>query len=350
MNARLAAVIGLHLVAAIGGFLAWRLSVPLPWMIGPLVTVAVITILFNAPPVPRAGRYIGQTVVASSVGLYLTPEALQRIAESAVPLVLAAGLTMVAGSCIAATLARAARVDWPTALFSGIPGGPVEMANLAERYGGIGSQVAFAQTIRITAIVLLVPPTLVLLGGPDGDRVLPPGSEFDVLGFSGALALSAAGGLVLHLMGSSNAFFLGPMAVLGALTAAGYHLSGIPGPVIAAGQVLLGVSLGAMFSRQNLMAAGHFILTAVWTTALLLMLSSGIAALLWWAFDLPFRTMIVATAPGSLTEMVVTARVLSLDVPLVAAFHLSRVFLLVAFVPVAYRMLSWWLSRRSLNG
>jgi uncharacterized membrane protein AbrB (regulator of aidB expression) len=48
-------------------------------------------------------------------------------------------------------------------------------------------------------------------------------------------------------------------------------------------------------------------------------------AALGWAFDLPVATMILASSPGGLAEMTITAQALQVSVPLVVAFHLFRV-------------------------
>jgi hypothetical protein len=44
-----------------------------------------------------------------------------------------------------------------------------------------------------------------------------------------------------------------------------------------------------------------------------------------WLFGLPIATMIIATSPGGLAEMTITAQALHISVPLVVAFHLFRV-------------------------
>ena len=57
----------------------------------------------------------------------------------------------------------------------------------------------------------------------------------------------------------------------------------------------------------------------------MLIASVAAGALLAWFFDLPIATMILATSPGGLAEMTITAQALQISVPLVVAFHLFRV-------------------------
>ena len=46
---------------------------------------------------------------------------------------------------------------------------------------------------------------------------------------------------------------------------------------------------------------------------------------------------VLAVAPGGIAEMCITAKVMHLGVPLVTAFHVARVVLLVSFSGAVYR-------------
>src|SRR3546814_13499758 len=67
------------------------------------------------------------------------------------------------GFLMSGVLRRMTGVDHATAFLASMPGGPVELANLARQYGGDPGPVVFAQTLRISAIVLLVPAALYYL-------------------------------------------------------------------------------------------------------------------------------------------------------------------------------------------
>jgi hypothetical protein len=59
--------------------------------------------------------------------------------------------------------------------------------------------------------------------------------------------------------------------------------------------------------------------------------------LLAWSAELSMATLVLATAPGGLAEMCITAKVLQLGVPLVTAAHVTRVFLLLVSTGPVYR-------------
>jgi len=57
---------------------------------------------------------------------------------------------------------------------------------------------------------------------------------------------------------------------------------------------------------------------------------------------------VLGTAPGGIAEMCITAKVLQLGVPLVTAFHVARVVvILLTTVPLFARLERWW---RGLDG
>jgi uncharacterized membrane protein AbrB (regulator of aidB expression) len=64
---------------------------------------------------------------------------------------------------------------------------------------------------------------------------------------------------------------------------------------------------------------------------------------------LPFASLVLATAPGGLAEMCITAKVLQLGVPLVTAAHVTRVLVLITTTGPTFRIARalWSRFRRS---
>lgn len=61
----------------------------------------------------------------------------------------------------------------------------------------------------------------------------------------------------------------------------------------------------------------------------LLAVAASMGAGLAWMYGLPIPSVILATAPGGIAEMCITAKVLQLGVPLVTAAQVTRVLVLV---------------------
>jgi len=60
---------------------------------------------------------------------------------------------------------------------------------------------------------------------------------------------------------------------------------------------------------------------------------------------LPIASLILATAPGGIAEMCITAKVLQLGVPLVTAAHVTRVAVLITTTGPTYRAVQIWRDR-----
>jgi hypothetical protein len=131
---------------------------------------------------------------------------------------------------------------------------------------------------------------------------------------------------------------LGPLGVTIALTLSGVSLSSIPTWLSNAAQLLIGCSLGSSFERASLRSSQRYI-GVVCVSVVLAMLASALCA---WGLALlgsvPIATMVLATAPGGMAEMCVTAKVLQLGVPLVTAAHVTRVIILVTTTAPMFRL------------
>lgn len=332
--------------AGMAGFAAKSLGLPLPWMIGPLVLTGALALAEYEIPRHPLYRPVGQLIVATAVGLYFTPEALAEVSRQAIEMVAAAILTIGAGFTSALLLYRLARTDGSTAFFAAMPGGPVEMSVLAERWGVPAAPVVFSQTLRIVFIVLFIPPLLMYFAGASLP-VIRPVANVDLLGLALLYGIAAAGMVVMRLLRLPNSNFLGPLAVGAVISASGIVLSGVPTPLLAAGQVLLGISLGAQFSRKQIARDIRFSWAAVVATIALLAQCAAVAYGLWLFTDgKPLGGFLLATAPGSVTEMALTAKLLSQGVAMVTAYHLVRIFIVIPLAPLLYRLFRYVMRGR----
>lgn len=335
--------IGFLAAAVAAGFVANWLGVPLPWMIGPLLLTSAVGLADLKAPHHEAYRPVGQLVVATAVGLYFTPAAFQEVVAQAGLMVGAAVLTIAAGFVTAILLYRLTKCDGTVAFFASLPGGPAEMAVLAERRGAAGAPVVFAQTLRVVCIVLIIPASLVLFLGLRPPEIQPT-TDVHIPGLVLLYALAAIGTLILHRLGLPNCNFLGPLAVAALISVVGIELSGVPTWLLAGGQIILGIALGSRFTRDQLRRDRTFAIASVITTGVLLAQCGAIAVGLWLiSGDYGLASFLLATAPGSVTEMALTAKILSQGVAMVTAYHLLRIFIIIPLAPLLYRMFRYLL-------
>lgn len=334
----LASIATLHVLGALVGYFAMLAGMPLPWMIGPIVVAGVLTPAFGLKASWVPLRMFGQLIIGAAMGLYLVPEAVARITDTVIPIALSAVLTILVALVLAWFQARALRLDPATAIYSSVPGGPVDMAVLAHHHGGDPARTALMQTIRIVLIVILFPQLLLAMGATNAKEDVASIAVTDLVPLLFMLAICVAAGFGARAVRLLNPFFMGPLLLVGALTAMSVPLPPVPNGLSAFGQVLLGTSIGGMFHR-DLFRSGLATLTAAILVALMLFafcvaISWGLHA----GFGQDLGTMILSAAPGGATEMAVTAKAMMLDVPLVVAFQVVRVILIAAFLPALFSL------------
>jgi len=325
-------------IGAAGGFALDLLHVPLAWLLGSLAAVAGAGLIGGYQlAVPPGGRQLGQLLLGTAIGLTFTPEVAEIVAGYAPVMVVGALLSILYGVVAAYSLRRTARVDDSTAFFSSVPGGVAEMSILAERHGGHTAPVSLAQSLRILCVVTTIPPVITALGLTGIDPFKPSTLAFDAMGFPALITLAIAGGGLLAWRRVPNAWLLGPMAVAVLVTVTQSDLSAMPHPLLSLSQVLIGATLGLRYRRDRLLALRRFLAPAVLSTVVLVGLNVATGAAIGILVGLPVPTMALAISPGGMAEMSITAKVLHLGVPVVSAFHVVRIFLVIGFSEIVFR-------------
>lgn len=327
-----------YVPAAAGGWLCSLINVPLAWLIGALLVTAGLNVAGLGLPVSTVGRRAGQVVLGCAIGLFFTPVTVAALVEHAGAMLFAGAFVLVVGCAAGLLLMRMSGIDWPTAYFASVPGGAAEMALMAQHHGGSGAPVAFAQALRVAILVTVIPPAVIWSGiAGEATFAARTGAAVDTLGLGAMLALAIVAGWLASRARLPNAWLLGPMTVVAAITGFDVGLSGIPSWMIYGSQVLLGTSLGAMFSRETLVGARGFLFATMVGNVLLIGICLGLALVGMLALDVPLASMILATAPGGVTEMSITAKALHLDVAMVSAFHVVRIFMIVPTTPLVFQ-------------
>jgi membrane AbrB-like protein len=345
MNPRLhalwspAGALAISLAAAV---VCSTLRVPLPWMIGPMLSVAAVRMCGVHFTAPRGGRQAGQWIIGTALGLYFTPAVVEHLGGIAWLLVLGALFAIGLGYVCGYALSAIAGTDRTTALFASVPGGAAEMTILGERFGARVDEIAAAQSLRILMVVVSIPSIYAVLQLHGADPFLESASEVRWPVLAALLVATAVGGFVMQKLKAPNAFVLGALAVAIPLTALAFTASAVPRWLINGAQLLLGCALGSRFNRSFLTRAPRFMGAVAVTVVLAMVLSALFAIGLARVTGLHPATLVLATAPGGVAEMAVTARVLELGVPLVTSFHVTRIVLLL----LCTGPLFGWLARR----
>jgi membrane AbrB-like protein len=337
------------LLALAAALLCLALRTPLPWMIGPLLGTALISIL-GGPVVAWAPlRDGGFWAIGTALGLYFTPQVVQLVAGHWGAIVLGIVWAFLIGACFGAWLRRVngdriAGLDQGTTYCASAIGGASEMALLAERIGARVDLVASAHSLRVLLVVLMVPFAFQFSGITGLDGSLPGPRVVQPAGLAALLALTGVAGAAFHALRLTNPWMLGPLLAAIALTASGHELSALPVWLSNAAQLVIGVQLGVRFTPSFAHSAPRWLATVALGTVAMILASAAFAWALAALTELHPASVMLGTAPGGISEMCITAKVLQLGVPVVTAFHVTRMLAVVLLAGPVYR---WWYAERS---
>lgn len=327
------------------GFLFAYLRTPIPWMIGPMVAVASLNLMGVRMHSPPYARQMGQVILGCGVALYFTPPVVAALAAN-LPAILAATVAVFVVAIVGAlSLSKASGVDWKSTYFASIPGGAMAMAELAHHYGAQISPVAIAHSLRVSVVVIVIPFLLTYSGIPLEAAAYKPNLPLLPVILIVWLLASGILGELSERLHFHNGCLLVPIFFGAALNMSGVQLSAVPHGLTDFAQLMFGLVLGARYEKAFFVRHKTFIPFALINAFFMLIASAIAGAALAWLFGLPIATMLIATSPGGLAEMTITAQALHISVPLVVAFHLFRVVVVNMGTQHLFVLTAWALNR-----
>ncbi|MDP3795603.1 MAG: AbrB family transcriptional regulator [Polaromonas sp.] len=341
-------VIGTLLLAWAAAALCVMLRTPLPWMIGPLLVTAIISMLGGATASWTPLRDAGQWIIGCALGLYFTPQVVALVAGLWWAIALNIVWALALGLVFGAWLHRVHHGPGPlhvsglsriTTYFAAPIGAASEMTLMGERHGAQTDLVASAHSLRVLLVTLIIPFGFQWAGLHGLDTTLPGVREVHFPGLALLAGLTGIGCWTMLKLKRTNPWFIGALLVSLLLTACGFTLSALPPWMTNAAQLVIGISLGVRFTRRFVHLAPRWLGSVALATVGMMVLCAGFAWMLARFSSLHWATLLLGTLPGGIAEMAITAKVLQLGVPVVTAFHVTRLAAVLLLAEPMYRWL-----------
>ena len=335
------------LLALLAALVCLQLRTPLPWMIGPLVVTAVLSSLGAPTSSYTPLRNVGQWAIGAALGLYFTPQVVALVLGLWWAMLLNLVWALVLGVAFGAWLHRVhhgpglfhiAGLSRSTTYFASPIGGASEMTLMAERRGAQTDLVASAHSLRVLLVTLIIPFGFQFAGLHGLDSTLPGPRVVSLPGLAALGLLTGIGCWVMLKLRRTNPWFLGSLAASMLLTANGQAWSAIPAWMTNAAQLVIGISLGVRFTRSFVRLAPRWLASVALGTLAMIVLCAGFAWCIAQLTHLHWATVLLGTSPGGIAEMAITAKVLQLGVPLVTAFHVTRLAAVLLLAEPMYRL------------
>jgi membrane AbrB-like protein len=334
------------LLGTAGGFAGHWLGLPLGYLLGSLVVVAVWAIMgwrVARQPIhlPQPLRMAFIPIIGVGIGGAFTPE-IFRDAAGWWPSLLALLVFVPMAQAVGYMIYRKGGLNPATAYFGSVPGGLMEMVVLGEEAGADVPILVLIQFLRLILTIIFVPVLFAVLTGHavgSGAGVALTGAENPLeLWDIAALSVAAVGGYFLGtFLRFPAAIMTGPLAASAVL-----HLTGVtdavpPAWTIAMTQVIVGTGLGARFAGIAGRALRRGSLLSLYSTTASLVLAFVFAEGLHLTIGLPLTALFLAFAPGGITEMSLIALSLQVSVVFVTLHHVLRIVVAITLAKLFAR-------------
>lgn len=331
-------------IGAIGGAAFLYIRMPLAWMLGSMVFVAIAA-LAGGPKImpmkiePRL-RGLMIAVLGVMLGSAFKPEMIDRAREWLGLIALMLVYVPVATAICYVLFRRFAGLDPVTSYFAATPGGLQEMTLVGESYGGDGRSIILTHAIRIFIVVMTVPVWFRFVEGLNVPSMTPGPGIAEMLPVE-ALLLAACGLLGwfgAKLLRVPAAQLVGPMLVSATVHLLGWSTAQPPPEAVALAQLVMGTALGCRFVGTPLALLGRIAVYAVAAAFIMLALAVGLTLGLAEQVGVPTEALILVLSPGGMAEMSLVALALGVEVAIVSSMHVFRIALVVILAPVAFRL------------
>lgn len=322
------------LLGALGGYVAQSLHLPLAWMLGSLIAVAIVAILgVNIkgvqPRLPPKLRICFVPIIGVSIGGNFTAEVLRQ-AVHWWPSVLALAVFIPLVHWLGYRIYRFGGLAKPEAFFGSIPGGLIESVQLGEAAGADVRMLTVLQFLRLILTIIAVPTIFTLLTGH------AVGSAAGLQGVSTAIALDLKDVVVLLICGVLGAVggraiglpawqMVGPLIASGVAHVLGWVEGVPPAWLLASAQVVLGAGLGARFFGVDHVFLRKGLGLAAINAVVCLGAAFAFAYLLAPIVGQPASGVFLAYAPGGVAEMGLIALSLNVSPIFVTVHHVLRI-------------------------
>ncbi|WP_136635491.1 AbrB family transcriptional regulator [Pseudooceanicola onchidii] len=349
--------LGLVFVGALGGLAAQAAGLPLPYILGSLLSVAILAqgseILAKTPDTallppdfrfndPARAVFIG--VIGMAIGTSITMEVLLTLPKAAfsfLALTLFVPLTFWANYVI---FRRVGGYDRPTAIFSASPGGLYESIMFGEQAGADMRQLMLAQFLRIILVVTLLPVGMsIYVGHPVGSSaglgLAPKDTGLEHLPVAAlVVVLGLYVGRLIHVPAPQ---LLGPLLLAGIVTLSGLAVLDLPNWMLSVSQIVIGTTLGTRFAgmRPAMLIRGTWL--AFLTVGMMLLIGTGMALILRPLTGEHFDVLLISFAPGGVTEMALIALSLNANPAFVTLHHIYRIVLTVFMITHVAKRFGW---------
>lgn len=319
-------------IGAVSGLAAMAVGLPLPWMLGPMLGVALAALTGAPIHAPTRLRPVVIPAIGVMLGSSITPEVVAMVPRWALSVALLLPFLAAAGGVSWLIYRRIGGYDPVTAYFASMPGGLNDMVVMGAEAGGDERRIALAHALRIFVVIVVVVLFFGIVLGVRPQGQAGPWVALAALALSDWVILIGCGvlGVVAgRRLGLPAAPVLGPMILSGAAHLAGIVTVAPPTLIILGAQLVIGTVVGCRFLGAAWGEVGRDMVLGVVASLAMLAVAVVFALVVAGFTGIALTQATLAFAPGGLTEMTLLSLAMGKDVAYVSVIHMARLLLVI---------------------
>lgn len=331
------------MIAMVGAFIFSALSLPIPWLLGPIFSVLIAQFFIKDHlRWPVVLRNIGLVIVGVAIGQQFDL-ALFADFKSLLFFMVLINLLLF-GLClgIAWLISKTTGLSFKTSVAANVPGGLSQLVLFAEEEGDVNlTAVTYFHIVRVLGVVLLIP--FLVSGQVVGGGTIP--ISMDVWQVLVLILLAGVLVPVGKKMKLPVAHFLTPILVVILLKLLAIEAAPMPSDVLNIAQLFIGAYIGLLLKPETLRLPVKVLVGGIASTLTMIAIAYGTSLFIALYLDLSFATSFLSTAPGGLDQMGILAAAVQADISVVTVFQLFRLlFIFLCILP----LIKWIYRKKNL--
>lgn len=345
---RILSIVLVTIISLTGVFIFKSLSLPVPWMLGPLVAVLISQFFIRKIELvwPVALRNFGLVVVGVAIGQAFQFDLFAGMGWMIV-FMFALNISITAVSVVLAyVIQKMGKVSLKTSLTSAVAGGLSQIVTFAEEEKDINlAVVTYFHVVRIISIVLIIP--FIVSGHIVSDQ---ENIGFNIQTLMPVLLLVTIACLFAMLSKKVKLpvpFFIGPVLFVIMLQLLNFQTPEVPVWYLHIAQICIGAYIGLLLKPNLLKLGAPILVLGILSSIVLLMATYLQGLLIIHLFHYSLATSFLSTAAGGLDQMSLLATAVGADVSVVSVFQMFRLLFVFIIVIPLLKLTCVWIDRRS---
>ncbi len=327
-------------LAMLIGALFQFMAVPIPFLLGGIVSSMFWKVIGAQVYWPREWRELGLCVAGYGIGRNFTAETMHELASQTVGVLESSLVAVGASIVIAWWTSRHSYANLQSCVMGCLPGGMTQMLLMSENNPKVDfSVVMVMQTLRLMGAIIIVPFLVVHGLGAELKGVVVPPAAVNGHSWLWLVPIAFVGAFTLQKLHIPTPRLLGPILCASACSYFFGTFQPVPDALMMVAQISIGLYMGMLLDPARIKETGKlmpFIITGI---LLIIAVSVGMAYYLSGIYGFSLITAFLAMAPGGIAEMCLAGMSMGENVSIILTYQLVRLLILNITVPMG---LNWY--------